>query len=116
MIGYKELLTKKSGMISAWPMPMNLSLVFIKDAIRIEMAANPPETKNIIKIAIMKYRGLNRKSTPISMATGIIIKTWKIALTPEATDLPITVAYLEAGATRSFFKIPVSLSHTIVKP
>ena len=57
MIGYNELLTKKSGMISAWPMPMKFSLVFIIGAISMEIAANPPETKNIIniiKIAIMK--------------------------------------------------------------
>jgi len=56
------------------------------------------------------------KLTPRSSATGMMITTWMIALTPEDMDLPITVAYREAGATRSFFKIPVSRSHTSVKP
>jgi hypothetical protein len=30
-------------MMIAWPMPMNLSLVFMKEATSIDMAAKPPE-------------------------------------------------------------------------
>jgi hypothetical protein len=45
-IGYRALLAKKSGMINAWPSPMKRSLVFMMEATKMEMAANPPEIRN----------------------------------------------------------------------
>jgi hypothetical protein len=44
------------------------------DATKMEIAAKPPETKNSIKNAIKKLRGLSTNLTPRSIATGIIIK------------------------------------------
>lgn len=54
--------------------------------------------------------------TPRRIATGKIIRAWTTALTPEAMERPTTVADRDAGATRSRFSIPVSLSQTMVRP
>ena len=75
-MGYNALLRKKSGKVIAWPIPMNLSLVFMKDAMKMDIAAKPPEAKNIIRQAEIKKKTLGTKLTPMIRATGMIIRSF----------------------------------------